>query len=252
MDIQDSANGFLCGSISYNGCGPLEAAGLWELAAQAATSNGWGTDKIAAMTLSQAGRPWGKSYVQQLNVLYSGYFKNVYPAAWAVHDYDDPTAGGVGDLLAFERMLSLNSKKAAKVWVTESGNWLWDTDQTDQNVPTKPPCKGDKEPGGTPDPSPDQSHVLACLIDNQPTKQRAGATAWKRLDQVGSGRAMTTEVYWFEFKPIDGYDLNTERGGWDSGLLDQNGKPRASFCALVSGAGPCNGNPDEWRRAGWH
>ncbi len=230
-----NVGGFLCGQ-KYASCGPLEAAGLWELAQDIAVVNGWGNEEIAAMTVHSAISGWVKPYVQQINVLHSTAFPNLYPTWWGVHDYEDPTAGGINDLLSFERTLAPLVKKPARVWVTESGNNVAAGGKDKNPTGVHPQCS----PGQTGDESQDPSNVLGCLVDNKPSKQALGAHIWRLLGTVRHLRVRTTEVYWFEFQDI---------GGWDSALLDHNGHPRNSFCALT-GASSCNGNPDEWLGSG--
>jgi hypothetical protein len=222
---------YLCGRPDPD-CGPLEAAELWELAEGAVTQERWSGQQVAALTQTDPEGPYVVPYVQQLNALSScaaGFVPagaarcpsyGVFPRYWAVHDYDDPTAGGTADLRAFELTLARAARGHGplQVWVTESGVELNSSTPADLNR------------HGCPSPS-GGANLGACVNDN-PAAQARGARAWRSLLYVSAPGVRTTSVYWFEFQLIP---------SWDSALVDADGRPLDSFCALVSGA-RCDGN----------
>jgi hypothetical protein len=145
-----------------------------------------------------------------------------------VHDYDDPTAGGTADLSSFEKTLSaaLRARDGGPVyvWVTEAGVNPGSQTRFDDN---RRGCRGSE---------PDNAGTLGACVDNVPRAQERGARAWRRLLDVSAPGVRTTQVYWFEFELIN---------GWDSALVDAEGRPRASLCALVGGL-ECDGNPRDY------
>ncbi len=153
-----------------------------------------------------------------------------FPRYWAVHDYDDPTAGGTADLQALENTLSALAGRPRlaggplDVWVTESGVELSSQTRSDLN---RQGCSSHE---------PDANGTLAACVDGNGAAQARGARTWRSLIDVGAPDVQTTEVFWFEFGLI---------GGWDSALVDTAGKPRESFCALV-GTEQCDGNPHDY------
>ncbi len=226
--------GYLCGR-AYADCGALEAAELWELAQGVVQKQGWSGEQIAAATLTEPEVPYLRPYAQQLSALAScspGFVSapsghcaiaGLFPRHWAVHDYDDPTAGGNADLRAFESTLSrLVARRYGPldVWVTESG------------VELSSPAHADLNRRGCPGPSGRDATLGAC-VDGNPAQQARGARAWRSLIDVRAPGVRTTQVYWFEFALIP---------SWDSALVDASGRARPSFCALVSGA-TCDGDP---------
>jgi hypothetical protein len=226
--------GYLCGR-RYAGCGPLEAAELWELAQLAARAAGSTAGQVAALSMTQPQHAYGRDYIEQLKGLSTcapGFLAPgrpclQFPRYWAVHDYDDPTAGGTADLQAFEKTLSRNvepadrNRAALSVWVTESGVEL--SSQTRADLNRRGCHSAESRASGT----------LGACVDGNPRAQSQGARAWRRLLEVHAPGVGTTQLYWFEFQLI---------GGWDSALVDSRGKPRPAFCALVSGL-KCDGNP---------
>lgn|GEM_PF-7021314 len=243
-----SGQNYLCGS-DVSSCGALEAAELWEQAEIQAKR--FPNYKVAALTASAPQSAYALQYLRQLNALHlcavrmlRRCYRSDYPRWWAIHDYDDPTAAGefgatAADLKAFEEMLSANALRRAQVWVTESGVDLASRRTADDNW-AEVHCRS-RDPA-------DGNDNFGCLVDADPPAQARGAAAWRALGRVRAPRAVTSEVYWFEFTAI---------GGWDSALLDHGsghgllfesqgyGSPRASFCYLTGATG-CNGNPDEW------
>jgi hypothetical protein len=221
--------GYLCGR-PYAACGALEAAELWQLAEGVVVDQRWAGEQIAALTQTDAESGYLVAYLAQMNALsacapgmapaHAGRcaLQGRFPRYWAVHDYDDPTAGGTADLQRFEDGLSAlgaRSHRPLDVWVTESGVELSSVTRADLNRAgcNAPPSLG------------------ACVID-QPLAQARGARAWRRLIDVRAPGVDTTQVYWFEFQLIP---------GWDSALVDEAGRPRQSLCALVSGL-RCDGS----------
>jgi hypothetical protein len=222
----------LCGH-TYAACGPLEAAELWELANSVASRIG--DQKVAALSLTYPDSPYAAAYLQLVSssvpcpigrepVPISCQF----PRYWAVHDYDDPTAGGTADLSSFEKTLSaaLRARDGGPVyvWVTEAGVNPGSQTRFDDN---RRGCRGSE---------PDNAGTLGACVDNVPRAQERGARAWRRLLDVSAPGVRTTQVYWFEFELIN---------GWDSALVDAEGRPRASLCALVGGL-ECDGNPRDY------
>lgn len=228
--------GYLCGR-RYAACGPLEAAELWELAQTAVRAAGSTDGRMAALSMTQPEHQYGKEYIQQLEGLSRcapGFLAPGRPCLqfsryWAVHDYDDPTAGGTEDLRAFENTLSRSVGPAERrtpvsVWVTESGVELSSPTRADLN--RRGCSSADRSTSGT---------LGACVNGNRRAQVR-GARAWRRLLDVHAPGVRTTQLYWFEFQLIQ---------GWDSALVDSSGKPRPAFCALVSGL-RCDGNPTDY------
>lgn len=225
--------GFLCGG-AYAYCGELEAAELWELAQGVILKQHWSGQRIAALTLTDPESGYLTPYVGQMLALSAcapGVVASsggrcgtagVFPRYWAVHDYDDPTAGGTADLRAFESTLSRLAAREygpLDVWVTEAGVELSSNTRADLN---RGGCHGPANDGVT----------LGACVDRNRAAQAEGARVWKRLLDLGAPGVRTTEVFWFEFQLIP---------GWDSALVDRSGHPRESFCALVSGA-RCDGD----------
>jgi hypothetical protein len=248
-------NGGLCSGTDPNTsqCGPLEAAGLWEIAATQAAqlqsqyaSSGFPTLQVAALTMSDAQNVGGGSYGH-------AYFNQMVstlgqqPAYWAVHDYDDTTStatsipAGCGatyvdtcDLQTFERDLH-GWVPTAQVWVTESGVRLDSTTTRDDNSSsgspaTGPDCADDDSPANPSDPSyPSASSTFGGCVDGNGNAQVNGAQTWENLARVSYGTDTTTEVFWYEF------ELQNGLHPWDTGLVAPSGgglAPRPSYCLL--------------------
>jgi hypothetical protein len=226
---------YLCGR-PYAYCGALEAAELWELAQGVVVKQRWRDERIAALTMTEPESGYLVPYVQHLNALSSctpGFVASpggrcgtsgLFPRYWAVHNYDDPTAGGTADLRSFETTLSSLSAGRhgpLEVWVTEAGVELNSATRADLNR------KGCPSPSGP---------TLGACVNNSPPGQARGARAWSSLLGVSAPGVRTTQVYWFEFQLL---------AGWDSALVDADGRPRPSYCALVTGA-HCDGNPTDY------
>ena len=191
------------------------------------------------------------------------------PAAWGVHDYNDPTAQGTQDLSLFAHTLAqLNDRYAhgasASIWVTESGVQLDASGRRDANHPRGVTCPTSGSSPGT----------LACLVEGQPAAQAAGARAWHALAQVTAatrhGAVTVGQLFWFQFAlaaqtctaavPCQLADGVAYRSGqslpvlhaWDSALVDSSGRPRASFCALTGQPeASCAGQADAYADAHW-
>jgi hypothetical protein len=236
--------GYLCGR-KYAYCGPLEAAELWQLAQAAVSSQHWSDEQVAALSMIDPESAFGIAYIQSLGSLYACAAGVTAPGAgrcatagrfpryWAVHDYDDPTAGGTADLRTFENRLSELTRQTRQtraavgplqVWVTESGVELSSLTRADLN---RAGCSAPH--------APDNGTIGAC-VNNDPANQARGARAWRALLGVRAPGVQTTQVYWFEFELIP---------GWDSALVDASGRARASLCALVTGV-HCDGNPTDY------
>jgi hypothetical protein len=152
------------------------------------------------------------------------------PRYWAVHDYDDPTAGGTADLQAFENTLSALTRGSPlldaplAVWVTEAA--------VEPGLQTP----ADRNHSGCVGSEPDNSGTLGACVDDDLAAQRRGARAWRSLANVSARGVRTAQLYWFEFELIP---------SWDSALVDAEGKPRPVLCALVTGS-VCDGNPRDY------
>jgi len=194
------------------------------------------------------------------------------PSTWAVHDYDDPTAIGQADLREFERTLAalnnaLGDGAGATLWITEAGVQLDSPTRSDLNRPHGVAC-----PGTNTDRS--DADTFGCLQANQPAAQAAGARAWMQLGVVSEptsrGLISVSELYWYQFE-LGVIDCATDSPcrlssgavvqhgylpqlhSWDSALVDANGSPRASFCAITSQpAAACAGNADADETARWY
>lgn len=206
-------------------CGPTEAAELWYLANAAANAeanaDGGPANEVAAGPLGIAANATSPFYLAyQSAVLNMGNCAPSYPCGttptyWAIHDYEDPTVNGTADLASFENALSINGLTAQhpiNVWVTETGLWLYDGDYRDQNYPFE-------IPSGT-----CANQLFDCLVNGNGENQYAFASDWRSLGSVSAPGVTTQYVDWFEFTAI---------GSWDSALLDHNGVPRPSYCALT-------------------
>jgi hypothetical protein len=286
--------------------GPWRAAMLWYLAQTQANylhaseaRAGFPVLTIAAMTLSA---PRKMFFFDARHVTlsapdgrpYNGYYQSLWrivrcvpgfggcedarfnpaamPSAWALHDYDDPTAVGHADLRAFERALAaLNDTLAdgagATLWITEAGVQLDSQTRSDLNRPHGVTCAGT-------DADRADSNTFACIQDGHPRAQAAGARAWMQLGAVrlGTSRGMisVSELYWYHFEldaiacaPASPCTLGSgavvEQGhlpqlhAWDSALVDSHGAPRPSFCAITSQpTAACAGNANAYETARWY
>ena len=250
--INYNQNGALCGSPTFQGCGALEAAELWEIAknidANAQPSYGY---RIAALTSDSPDTDYptdsnfNSSYITQLNHLdlcdVSAYgicfYGGQYPTYWSVHDYNDPTAGGTADLSHLVGTLAQNAVKDAKVWVTESGAWLNDWFPSDDNTQNAGgfTCPPQTDSTTASPPVAEAENNLGCLIDGSYSAQANAANTWESLLGVATGgtnevNVSTTQAYWFEFV---GSTEPKSGPGFDSGLLDPGGVPRPSYCVVV-------------------
>ena len=248
-------NGGLCSGTDPNTgqCGPLEAAGLWDISAGEAStlqsqyaSSGFPTLQVAALTMSDAQNVGTGSYGhaffnQMVNTL------GQHPAYWAVHDYDDttstatsiPTGCGASyldtcDLQTFEQDLH-GWVPTAQVWVTESGVRLDSTTTRDDNSssgspPQGPNCLDDDNPANPSDPSyPSAGYDFGGCVDGNSNAQVTGTQTWENLAHVSYQGDSTTEVFWYEF------ELQNGLHSWDSALVAPSGTslaPRPSYCLL--------------------
>jgi hypothetical protein len=137
------------------------------------------------------------------------------PKTWGFHPYYDTTQGvttGTRSLSSFLGKLEKDpdshvKKGALRLWLTETGTLL--------------------EHGG--------ATRLTCTtaILGKPDLQRKGGSAVYALAKLGR----VDRVYWWQFQQADpGWP-----GRWDSAMIDNTGKPRASFCALAGDAAGCDG-----------
>jgi hypothetical protein len=248
-------NGGLCSGTDPNTgqCGPLEAAGLWDIAANQAAQlesqyagSGFPTLQLAALTMSNAQNvgtgSYGHAYFNQMVSTLAQH-----PAYWAVHDYDDTTSTatsiptGCGatyldtcDLQTFERDLH-GWVPSAQVWVTEAGVRLDSTTTRDDNSssgspPQGPNCVDDDNPANPSDPSyPSAGYDFGGCVDGNGNAQVTGAQTWENLARVSYGNDSTTEVFWYEF------ELQNGLHPWDTALVVPSGSglaPRPSYCVL--------------------
>lgn len=212
----------LCGDSTYSNCGPLELAGLWELAESVVIQNHW-PDAIAAYTGPDPQSSYLTSYVQQLRDLelgdgrYAALWPGQFPRYWSVHDYDDVTGGlGTADLSYFASRLPRSPP--LQVWVTESAVYLQDGKSGDANGSSV--CGGDTSLGN-------------CATGNTAVQTNA-ANVWKDLGDIED----VTEVYWYGFDDVDGGG-----GTFDSALVSKRaGQPFTTFCALIQRDGSCAPN----------
>jgi hypothetical protein len=234
LGVTYNYGGYLCGR-PYAACGALQAAGLWMLAQGVIAKQGWSGEQMAALTQTEPESGYVVAYAQALSALSQcapGFVPRsaahcptygLFPRYWAVHDYDDPTAGGSADLGSFESILSRLAAPQhgpLDVWVTEAGVELGSQTHADLN---RKGCAS----------SPTRDPTLGACVNGNPAVQAQGARAWRSLLDVSAPGVSTTQVYWFEFQLLP---------SWDSALVDERGRPRASFCALVTGA-TCDGDP---------
>ena len=227
--------GYLCGS-NYINCGPLELAGLWELAQAVVLNNGWsGNQAIGAYSGTDAETSYITGYVGQLNGFHNAasgfpnWWQGRWPGSWSIHDYEDPTnTTGTADLQWFEQQIDLYA--GASVWVTEAGVHMQDGTTSDKNGSA--PCGATLTFGycvnATTDPS------------NAASYQAAGAEVWKALGSVHYLSVGTSEVYWYEFaNPNPG----ATGSKWDSALVSNGGaQPYDTLCALVPTLSGCVAN----------
>ena len=152
----------------------------------------------------------------------------VYPATWAVHDYDDVTASYVGPgsahLRAFDQALAADSGGGARdLWVTESGTLL-----TSHVVA-----------GGCPAAGVDAAGTLGACVNGDLARQANDAAGFFDLPAAGTAVPIT-HLFWYQWAG----EMN-----WDSGLSDGTGQLRAAWCAFY-GAGACTGSPSVSRTPG--
>jgi hypothetical protein len=221
----------LCAPVVKSECGPLEAANLYvELSRDLKAAHAGG--KVAALTVTHPGS-YASDYVQELIK-----YLRVRPGVLSFHDYIDPTSNGAD--LSHSLAVSLEKKYGGKfeLWITESGIYLSEF--------AKLPASGGSNQRRGCQFGTNHAHGLTGLgrcVDGNAKAQAAGADDFKnRLAANGSYRnAKITELFWYEFQAL----RPTKSGGvrWDSGLVDINGVPRASYCVLTRSTG-CTGNPN--------
>lgn len=220
----------LCGPRLGAQCGPLQAAWLYTRVASALRAQHI-PGKVAAGTFSKVGS-YADSYMRQL----TGTL-HARPTVISFHDYIDPTANSTAVAHAFAVHLSSEFGKRFELWITESGVNL--------SEPTRLPREGGSsmahgcEFGTSHEP---RLVGLGRCVDGNSRAQAAGAVSFKhRLARFGSYRGVRiTELFWYQFQALPA--TATRPVQWDSGLLDAQGVPRASYCALVARTG-CTGNP---------
>jgi hypothetical protein len=212
---------YLCYKSTYSGCGPLEAADLWELAQSAyqeyLSTKGF---QVAALTLSNAENAgYEDSYITEIghmNGCSAGYFCPTssysgiwFPTVFAVHDYNDPSsavAGAHADISSFtSNLYSHYSQNNYTVWITEAA--------TDLNATA--PSDGNRASGCNDGEADHQSGSLWTFggcVDHNPSAQTTGANSFLGLGNYGNGWSIT-QVDWYEFQPAN------PSTGFDSGML---------------------------------
>jgi hypothetical protein len=220
----------LCGPRVGAACGPLQAAWLYTRVASALRARRI-PGKVAAGTFSKAGS-YADAYMRQL----IGTLR-ARPVVISFHDYIDPTANSTAVAHGFAMRLYREFGKRFELWITESGVHL--------SEPTRLPREGGSSRSHGCEFGTSRAPGLVGLgrcIDGNSRAQAAGAASFKhRLAQLGSYRGVRiTELFWYQFQALPA--TATRPVQWDSGLLDAQGVPRASYCALVARTG-CTGNP---------
>jgi hypothetical protein len=212
--------------------GAAKAGCLWILAQRAITAaSGHAGDTVAAGTFSWPSTGYLAPYVSLLAS--QGY----HPPTYSVHDYADPTASGwlgsprVDQLQAFDVALGQDTAAAgaaaSRLWVTESGVDLTDSDRTYGRFSAIPcaPAVGS---------TPTLPNTLGACVDGNEAAQQIGTEGFFDLQSVTGGPPVTA-LYWFQFSGAH---------GWDSGLLDAAGDGRAAYCVWVGQAlSDCAGDP---------
>jgi hypothetical protein len=220
----------LCAPTVGVQCGPLEAAWLYtELARQIKSANAGG--KVAALAVTRPGS-YTNGYLHELiDVL------RVRPAVLSFHDYIDPTSNGAGLAHAFAMGIEKRWGGRFELWITESGIYLSEWAKL-------PPTGGSSGVHGCQFGTNHDRNLqgLGRCVDGNARAQSAGAGDFKNhLAQNGSYRnARITQLFWYEFRALP--PTQSGRVQWDSGLLDAEGIPRASYCVLAGTTG-CKGNP---------
>lgn len=219
----DVTNGYQ-GRGPHAGCGPSfgigvamdgagKAACLWEIAEDEDHALGR-YDAIAAGSFNygSAGDPkliYVKAYTATLQAD-STDLGRALPFFWAFHPYYDVidslgcTAIGApgcvtANLANFVNYLN-SVEPSYNVWLSELSDVLTD-------------------PGGA---------DLPNATDDNPTYQADAAEGFLNLPRASSH---VTEEFWYELYPFAG-------DGWDSGLMDPDQTPRASYCVLAFGLTP--------------
>jgi hypothetical protein len=124
-----------------------------------------------------------------------------FPRQWGFHPYWDTTRGNTVGTDAFDAFLAGLEEKAGladralRVWLTETGTMM--------------------EWGGG-----------ACADSGNASAQYDGA----RAVYAFAARERVDRVYWWQFEQA----TQCWGGNWDSGMVDWNGAPRPSFCALAN------------------
>ncbi len=187
-------------------------------AAQIHQFAGHAADTVIAGVFAHPGIAYLRPYATLLAHQTPG---TAYPAIWSLHDYEDVTASYAGPVLgpvrSFDRALHAESGGAAhELWVTEAGTWLTDP---------KPVVGCGVAPGS-------REPLEACL-SGHPARQATAAAAFFALPSAGVAVPIT-HLFWYQWQG---------EPGWDSGITDAAGAPRAPWCAFYGG-GICGGDPN--------
>jgi hypothetical protein len=199
--------------------GPAKAACAYIVAAnQIHQFAGHANDTVIAGVFTHPDTAYLRAYALLLAAQMPGA---MYPATWAVHDYDDvtvsydhPVAAG---LRRFDRALADDSGGGARdLWVTEAGTLL-----TNHRVAGDCPAAGVDAPG-----------PLGACVNGQAPRQASDAAGFFALPAAGAAVPIT-HLFWYQW---------AGEANWDSGLSDGTGQPRAPWCAFF-GSGTCTGSP---------
>lgn len=209
--IYQASNG-LCGSTTYTQCGPLEAAGLYEIMrgvfSRWSTQYGWPVPPIAAATLSWPSTGYFNAYLNQLTTVVG-----LWPSYISFHSYADVTSGGHVQSSNFTKDVYNHFNSAGQpqppLWITETGVVLTDGDRNYNGAAVS--CTNAEA---------DDASTLGACVDGNLAAQQAGAGDFLNLPVSGAySPGQITQIFWYQLQPANAST------GWDSGLL---APPRAA------------------------
>jgi hypothetical protein len=199
--------------------GPAKAACAYIVAAnQIHQFAGHANDTVIAGVFTHPDTRYLAAYTALLGAQMPGA---MYPATWAVHDYDDVTASYdrpvATSLRRFDRALAADSGAGARdLWVTETGTLL-----TNHRVTGECPAAGV-----------DAAGTLGACVNGQVARQANDVAGFFALPAAGAAVPIT-HLFWYQW---------AGEANWDSGLSDGTGRLRAPWCAFY-GSGACTGSP---------
>jgi hypothetical protein len=178
---------------------------------------GHASDTVIAGVFTHPNTAYLKPYAALLAAQRPGA---LYPATWAVHDYDDVTASYARPvpvhLRAFDQALAADSGGGARdLWVTETGTLL-----------TSHLVTGDCPAVGV-----DAAGTLGACVNGDGARQANDAVGFFNLPAAGTAVPIT-HLFWYQW---------AGEMHWDSGLSDGNGQLRVAWCAFY-GSGACTGS----------